>query len=97
MQYSVEKQTLGAARGNKNTESTMSLAQKQRFVVLEPYFSTKSCKRYIEIFQERFPNVRASVYELVERFHETSCVIDDRSRIGKPSILTSDFLQDIQL
>lgn len=70
--------------------------QQQKVVVLEAYFSTKSYKRCIEIFLDVGASGKSTVYDLVVMFCETD-LLEDSPRNDRSSILTPDFLQDVQL
>jgi transposase len=61
---------------------------------VEAYFTNKSYKKCVEVFQARFPDSvkpsKSTVYELIKRVRETVGV-NDRKRSRRPRTVTSAF------
>jgi transposase len=63
------------------------------------YFTNKSYKKCVEVFQARFPDSvkpsKSNVYDLIKRFRETGGV-NDRKRSGRPGTVTPAFVEDVK-
>jgi transposase len=66
---------------------------------VEAYFTNKSYKLCVEIFQDPSPDSvkssKSTVYDLIKRFRETGGV-HDRKRSGRPGAVTPAFVEDVE-
>lgn len=77
----------------------MGLARAQRIALIEAYFECKSYERCARIWRQKYPDdpipSKDTLYQLVRRFRDTGSV-DDRPRSGRPIVVTTDMVSDVE-
>jgi transposase len=77
----------------------MGILRIRRAELVEAYFTNKSYKKFVEVFQSPFPDSvklsKSIVFDLIKRFRETGGV-NERKRSGRPRAATPVFVEGVK-
>jgi transposase len=77
----------------------MGFSRIQRAALVKAYFTNKSYKKCVKVFQPRFPDgvksSKSTVCDLIKRFRETGGV-NDRKRSERARAATPTFVEDVK-